>query len=81
MMKIKSKLNKFICASILGISTIGTVGFVSTSCGSKEEEIIHVDRVELNEELMSLTIGNTAVVFATVYPFDATNRSVTWTSK
>ena len=36
--------------------------------------------VEMNKSNMTLNKGNTAYLFATVYPTDATDKSVTWSS-
>ncbi len=41
---------------------------------------VAVTGVTLNEESLSLEVGDTSNLVATIYPIDATNQSVTWTS-
>ncbi len=45
-----------------------------------EPEEIHVEKVELNLQDISLEIGETATLVAVITPNDATNKNVTWTS-
>ena len=44
-------------------------------------EEIHVEKVELNLQDISLEIGETATLVAVITPNDATNKNVTWTSE
>ena len=46
-----------------------------------EPEEIHVEKVELNMQNISLEIGETATLVAVITPNDATNKNVTWTSE
>ncbi len=71
----KTQILKSILIPTLGISAIGTIAAVSTSCGE-----IHVDSVILNENTKSIGLGDTYELIATVFPENATNKTVTWTS-
>lgn len=46
-----------------------------------EPEEIHVEKVDLNMQNISLEIGETATLVAVITPNDATNKNVTWTSE
>ena len=72
------RLLKSILIPTLGISTIGTIAFVSTSCSCAIE--FHVTSVELNETSATLFVGETYTLVATVLPENATDKSVTWSS-
>jgi uncharacterized protein YjdB len=69
----KAKLLKLILIPTLGISTIGTIAAVSTSCGNT----IHVTSVSLNKSSTTLAVGGTETLTATVLPENATDKSVT----
>jgi uncharacterized protein YjdB len=71
----KAKLLKLILIPTLGISTIGTIAAVSTSCGCGNA--IHVTEVRLNKSSTTLDVGGTETLIATVLPEDATNKDVT----
>lgn len=47
---------------------------------AEETEIVAVDSVELNVDILSLKVGETETLIATVLPADATNQAVTWLS-
>ena len=72
------RLLKSILIPTLGISTIGTIAFVSTSCSCAIE--FHVTSVELNETSATLFVGEIETLKATVLPENATDKSVTWSS-
>ena len=46
-----------------------------------EPEEIHVEKVDLNMQNISLEIGEKATLVAVITPNDATNKNVTWTSE
>ena len=46
-----------------------------------EPEEIHIEKVDLNLQNVSLQIGETATLVAIITPNDATNKNVTWTSE
>ena len=71
-----SKLLKSILISTLGVSAIGTIAAVSTSCSP----VIIVTGVSLNKESLVLGIGDSDTLIATVFPENATDKSVTWSS-
>ena len=77
-----TKLLKSILIPTLGISAIGTIAAVSTSCGqaNPDPDIIHVTSVELDKTSATLTIGDTETLTATVLPENATDKSVTWST-
>ena len=68
------KLLKTILIPTLGISTITPVVITATSCA------ISVTGVKLIEKDISLCIGETNKLNATVLPEEATNKDVTWYS-
>jgi len=72
----KAKLLKSILIPTLGISTIGSIAAISTSCGN----VIHVTDVTLDETSVFLDVGATKTLTATVLPENATDKSATWTS-
>lgn len=56
-----------------------------TACGGGDDNVdnpptIHVTRVSLNTTAMTLTVGNTGTLMATVAPENATNKSIAWSS-
>ena len=78
----KIKLLKLILIPTLGISAIGTIPVVSTSCscGSENPEIIRVTSVSLNKTSTTLAVDNNETLNATVLPENATDKTVTWGS-
>ena len=48
--------------------------------GGDTPSVINVSSVQLNESAMSLSVGETGNLTATVNPSDATDKTVTWTS-
>ena len=76
----KAKLLKSILIPTLGISAIGAIVAISTSCGEKKPIVIHVTDVTLDETSVFLDVGATKTLTATVLPENATDKSATWTS-
>ena len=70
-----TKLLKSILIPTLGITSIGTIPVVSTSCGE-----FHVSSVSLNKTSLALNVGQTKTLTATVLPENATDKTVTWGS-
>ena len=77
-----TRLLKSILIPALGISAIGTIATVSTSCGcgSKNPDIVHVSSVSLDKTSIILAVGDTKTLTATVLPEKATDKSVVWSS-
>jgi uncharacterized protein YjdB len=50
------------------------------ACGPKEDPVVAVTGVSLNQTSASLEIGGSINLTATVSPSDATDKTVTWTS-
>ena len=72
----KIKLFKMLLIPTIGITAIGTIAAVSTSCSP----VVIVTGVSLNKESLSLGIGDSDTLTATVLPESATDKSVTWNS-
>ena len=72
----KTKLLKSILVPTLGISAIGIIPVVSTSC----DEVHDVTSVSLNKTSITLAVGDTKTLTATILPENATDKSVTWSS-
>ena len=72
----KIKLLKTLLISIIGITAIGTITAVSTSCSP----VVIVTGVSLDKKSLTLDVGNFDTLIATVHPEDATDKSVNWTS-
>ena len=53
---------------------------VSTSCKDEESSPIPVQKIEFSTSTLTLNIGETAKVEATIYPFDATEKRLQWNS-
>ena len=64
--------------SIIAITTIGAALLFSTC--KKNNDPKAVTSVMLNKDALSLTVGETATLVATILPKDATNKAVTWMS-
>ena len=73
----KSKLFKTLLIPSLGVLTIGTIAAEATSCSCA---LFHVTAVEVDPQQMVLSINETREIQAIVYPENATDKSVTWTS-
>ena len=69
------KLLKSILIPTLGISAIGTIAAVCTSCGCGSA--IHVTNITLDKTSVTLVVGGTEELTPTVLPAEATNKNVT----
>ena len=72
-----------VTAKAVGTATITAYASngLSASCTiTVSNPIVSVTGVSLNETSMSMTIGDTQTLVATVTPSDATDKSVTWSS-
>ena len=72
-----TQILKSILIPTLGISAIGTIAAVSTSCGY---DLSRVTSISLNKASLTLGISQTETLIATVLPENATDKTVTWTS-
>ena len=72
-----SKLLKTLLIPSLGISAIGMVATISTSCA----EQINVSKILLNKRNLELSVNWSGKLIATVFPTNATNKSVKWFSE
>ena len=73
----KIKLLKTLLIPTIGISAIGTIAAVSTSCSSS---VVPVTGVSLDKESLVLGKGDSDTLTATIHPENATDKSVTWSS-
>ena len=61
--------------------TAKTVNGMIAKCTVKvTNPVVHPNSVKLSASTLSITAGNAATLTATVYPSNATNKSVTWTT-
>ena len=51
-----------------------------SSCEDKEQATIAVTSITLNKQTLSLVVGTSETLTATIVPGDATNKNVTWSS-
>ena len=71
----KIKILKTILIPTIGITSIGTIAAVSTSCSCSP--VVLVTGVSLDKKLLVLEVGNTKTLIATINPENATDKSVT----
>ena len=50
------------------------------ACGPKEDPVVAVSGVSLNQTSVTLSVGGSVSLTATVSPSDATDKTVTWAS-
>ena len=72
----KIKLLKTLLIPTIGITAIGTIAAVSTSCSP----VVIVTGVSLDKKSLALEIGDSDSLIATVHPENATDKSVIWSS-
>jgi len=67
--------------SIYAIAIVAMVGFLA-ACSGDDDGIttVPVTGVTLNQKSISLSVGGTATLAATVTPDNATNKAVTWST-
>ena len=67
---------------IFGISffIFVTLLVMSLSVQKPEIETLNVENIAMQEEYVVLSVGDTAVLLASVYPFNANNQTVLWSS-
>ena len=65
-----------------GMATISAKsGSVTAVCTvSVSKKVIHVTSIEISESSLNIFVGETATLYATVLPVDATDRSYNWSS-
>ena len=77
----KSKAIKSILFSTISALSASTVTpMVLSSCGKQKQKTIPVQSVELDKKTLSLILGNSYKLSATVLPENATDKNVTWSS-
>ena len=69
----KTKLLKTLLIPTLGVSAIGVIAAVSTSCSP----VVIVTGVSLNKESLTLGECDSDTLIANVHPENATDKSVT----
>ena len=72
----KKSISRITSILILSIS----IAFFSSCPGSTNDPDIAVTSISLDNTVVSLLVGDTETLTATVLPENATNRTVTWTS-
>ncbi len=77
-----SSLDLFTILNGSNVMTDGVMYTIPTAAWSImiEESTVPVESVSLNEESITLEVGKTETLTATVLPEDATNKNVTWES-
>ena len=70
----KIRLLKTILIPTLGITALGTVAAIATSCNCST---VKVTGVELDKSELSLEVGGSDKLTATIKPAEATDKSVT----
>lgn len=75
----KSDLLKLIIIQSLSFVSFGAIAITSTSCGSKKEDIIHAESIDLNKNKVLMYVGDTETLVPTIHPTGA-DESVKWTS-
>lgn len=63
------------------VNITGTINKKKYTCKVKVTSgTVSVTKVELSEKSLELNVGDSKRLYATVYPYNATNQSITWTS-
>lgn len=73
------KNNLFKKATVLVLSIFIFCGIFLTGCGSTPEQIT-VDSIQISKKNVYLAEGQTTVLSAQVFPFNANNQNIVWTS-
>lgn len=71
---VKIKKYMFICVLLI----VGVFSLVG--CTQETIEILRVDSIELNETYKVLGVGESEVLLATVFPYNANNQNIIWTT-
>ena len=66
--------------SLFSALCLALVVLVTAACGPKEDPVVAVSGVTLSQTSVSLTVGGSVTLTATVSPSDATDKTVTWAS-
>ena len=72
-------MRKFVSSLLKVLAAVTVIGAMA-ACGPKEDPVVAVTGISLNPSSVSLEVGGTASLSATVTPSNATDKSVTWSS-
>lgn len=72
-------MRKFVSRLLNMLAAVALIGAMA-ACGPKEDPVVAVTGISLNPSSLSLEVGGTASLSATVTPSNATDKSVTWSS-
>jgi uncharacterized protein YjdB len=72
-------MKKFILPGILIILFAVLLG-LSLSVKRPETEVLAVESLAMHEEYVVMTVGESKVLLASVYPYNANNQTVLWSS-
>ena len=72
-------MKKFASSLMKMLAAVAVIGAMS-ACGPKEDPVVAVTGISLNQSSVSLEVGGTVSLTATVSPSNATDKSVTWSS-
>ena len=78
-MNMKKNVKHLSVKKIISCLILLMVVFLATGCGQKPTEV-HVDGIEISKKNLYLAEGQTAVISAQVYPFNANNQEYTFES-
>ena len=68
------KIKRLVLACFLGLSLL------ATGCGNQEPPVINVTSVSLSDTTLTSNIGESNRLVATVLPYNATDKAVTWST-
>jgi len=69
---------KSLSHKIITILSLAICIFACLSCGPTEIPVVEVEEVSINQDFLSMKVGETVTLSATVRPGDATNLTVIW---
>ena len=75
----RHEMKKFASCLTKVLAAVAVIGAMA-ACGPKEDPVVAVTGISLNQSSVSLEVGGTVSLTATVSPSNATDKSVTWSS-
>ena len=72
-------MRAFVAKLMMMLAAVAVIGAMA-ACGPKEDPVVAVTGITLNPSSVSLEVGGTVSLSATVTPSNATDKSVTWSS-